>query len=176
MSAPKVPSPADLARRPGPKPAAPTPRAKQAAPATSPRTAAAPPAASRPSAADAVAPGRLTRGEPFRKYYLYGMRIGRLPAHARLVGHDLMWRADYTTGHIAPNRHPKTETLAEATGLTTGQVEVALQVLRTRGWLTDRRVTEGPRAGRSVYALVVPALALEQIRTHLRGRPHNQAL
>ncbi|MFJ6659681.1 hypothetical protein ACIQNG_25510 [Streptomyces sp. NPDC091377] len=86
--------------------------------------------------------------------------------HARLVGHDLMWRASHATGRINAETEPSVHDLALATGLSAGQVEVALQVLRTRGWLGSRRLKEGPREGQAVMVLTIPALALDQIREH----------
>jgi hypothetical protein len=94
-----------------------------------------------------------------------------MPAHARLVGHDLVWRASHATGRISPNLNPSSEILANATGLTTGQVDVALQVLHTRGWLQYRVLQTGPRAGQSVPRLTIPAAALDDIRAWLSQKP-----
>ena len=158
---PRIPTPGDLARRAAPKPA--PPRRE-----TGPQ----PSATTRPplSAEDAIAPGALTTKEHFRKYFLFGLRGSRMHPHARLVGHDLMWRASHATGRISPNLQPTAETLAQATGLTTGQVDVALQVLHTRGWLHYRRLQEGPRAGQDAMVLAIPAAALEQIRAKDKRR------
>jgi len=96
--------------------------------------------------------------------------------HARLVGHDLMWRAVHATGRISPKLQPTIEAVSLATGLTTAQVGVALQVLRTRGWLYDRPVQEGPRRGTTSFELAIPSWALEQIRAHLRRKPSDRAV
>ncbi|MFZ4206810.1 hypothetical protein ACOZE4_18430 [Streptomyces griseoincarnatus] len=161
-----IPSPADLARRPAPKlPARPARPAPTAAAAT---TDSRPPRPLRPkpalTAEEAIAPGKLTKREHFRRTFLFGLRASRMHAHARLVGHDLMWRAAHATGRIAPNQQPSLETLAAATGLSTGQVDVALATLHTRGWLQYRALREGPRAGVRVMSLAIPAAVLEHIR------------
>lgn len=163
MTAPAVfrpiPTPGDLAhRRP------PAPRPVQPAPAPQAAEEQAPPAKPWANTEDAIAPGKLTKKEHFRKYFLFGLRYSRMPAHARLVGHDLMWRASHATGQISPSLQPTREQLALATGLTTGQVDVALQVLSSRGWLHSRRLKEGPRAGQPAYRLAIPAVTLEQVR------------
>ncbi|MEV5368956.1 hypothetical protein ACF09G_12925 [Streptomyces albogriseolus] len=159
-----IPSPADLARRPAPKPSTrPTPAAAAAAPKADSR----PPLPVRPklSAEEAIAPGKLTNKEHFRKTYLFGMRVSRMHPHARLVGHDLMWRASHATGRIAVNQQPSVETLAASTGLATSQVDVALNTLRSRGWLQYRVLQEGKRAGTQVMSLAIPAAVLEHIRS-----------
>ncbi|MFF9123208.1 hypothetical protein ACF09J_07900 [Streptomyces sp. NPDC014889] len=171
---PRPPSPADLARRQGPRPPATGPK-----PAPKPRTDAGPhfPEPGQPyqprklGPEDAIRPGKLTKQEHFRRYYLFGMRTTNLPAHARLVGHDLLWRASHATGRISARRQPSRERLALATGLTTAQVDVALQVLLTRGWLQSLRLPEGPRAGQTVHCLAIPAGALERIRTWISEHP-----
>ncbi|MBK3572630.1 hypothetical protein JHN63_02080 [Streptomyces sp. MBT65] len=122
------------------------------------------------TAAEAIAPGKLTKREHFRKYFLFGMRRSRMHPHARLVGHDLMWRASHATGQMSPNLQPSTQDLALATGLTVGQVDVALAALHSRGWVRFRVLKEGPRAGQRVSDLVIPAAVLEDIR--VMGRKH----
>ncbi|WP_073946489.1 hypothetical protein [Streptomyces kebangsaanensis] len=168
---PRIPTPGDLARRP---PAtAPTP------PVSAPKSAAAPdfPEPGQPyqprkfSPEDALKPGNLTKREHFRKHFLFGMRTSHMHPHARLVGHDLMWRASHATGRISPSLQPSTEQLAQAAGLTAAQVDVALQVLHTRGWLQHRRLQEGPRAGQTAYSLAIPAAALEGIRAWIAENP-----
>jgi len=153
-TAPRIPTPADLAHRPPLAPARPPAVPVPTAPALEAACA----------AADAIAPGKLTDREHFRKTYLLGLRASRMPAHARLVGHDLMWRASHATGRISPNLQPSTDAIAYATGLTTGQVDVALQILHTRGWLHYRVLQSGPRTGQTAMALTIPALALQEIR------------
>lgn len=155
-AAPRFPTPGDLARR--------TPPAASATPA-------APPAPAAPRAEDALAPGKLNRKEHFRKFYLFGLRRSRMHAHARLVGHDLVWRAHHATGQVSPNMQVSSDELALATGLTPGQVDVALQVLHTRGWLNYRVIADGPRAGQRAMVLTIPAAVLEQVRNRKPGPP-----
>ncbi|MYS44076.1 hypothetical protein GTY23_23155 [Streptomyces sp. SID5998] len=160
----RIPTPGDLALRQPPKPTN-----RPATPATPD-----PAVAATNAALDALIPGKLTREEHFRKTYLLGLRASRMPAHARLVGHDLMWRASHATGRISPTLQPTTEVIALATGLTVGQVDVALQILHSRGWLHYRRLQEGPRAGRNAMALTIPALALEDIRAQRAKSPRTK--
>jgi hypothetical protein len=164
----RIPTPGDLARRPTPKLTAPATQ-QPVAPAATDK----PKLSTRPrlTAEEAIAPGQLKTEEHFRKFFLFGLRRSGMPAHARLVGHDLVWRASHATGRISPNLNPSSEVLALATGLTTGQVEVALQVLHTRGWLQYRVLQTGPREGQSVPRLTIPAAALEDIRAWLSQRP-----
>ncbi|MET9815286.1 hypothetical protein [Streptomyces sp. NPDC006355] len=169
----RIPTPGDLAAlRPAPKPTAPAVQRTAHRPAA-PTAEAKPklPARPRLSAEEAIAPGQLKTEEHFRKFFLFGLRRSGMPAHARLVGHDLVWRASHATGRISPNLNPSSEVLAHATGLTTGQVDVALQVLHTRGWLHHRVLQTGPRAGQSVPRLTIPAAALEDIRAWLSQKP-----
>ncbi|MEU2780580.1 hypothetical protein [Streptomyces sp. NPDC007110] len=158
---PRFPTPGDLARRaPKPTPAAPAPAA-QTRPAPARRTPAAA-AERRVSAADAIAPGKLNPREHFRKYFLFGLRISRMHPHSRLVGHDLLARASHATGRLAPSKWPALEQLALDTGLTTGQVDVALANLASRGWL-DHKTGDDTAA-----TLAIPAAVLEQIRADIR--------
>ncbi|MDT6983704.1 hypothetical protein ACFSUJ_12020 [Streptomyces lusitanus] len=165
-----IPSPADLARRPAPKPPTrPTP-----APAAQ-KTDARPPLPQRPkpplTAAEAIAPGKLTKREHFRKTFLFGLRVSRMTPHARLVGHDLLWRASHATGRLSTDLQPTTESLAKATGLTVAQVQVALSTLRSRGWLKYHAVEQGRRrAGTPVITLTIPAAVLEHIRASRTDR------
>ncbi|MBL3669094.1 hypothetical protein JL475_24485 [Streptomyces sp. M2CJ-2] len=172
---PRIPTPGDLARRPAPKPG---PPARTAPAPSAPHAKAAPEqtAESRPRAADAIAPGKLKSDEHFRKHYLFGLRFSGMHPHARLVGHDLMWRAVHATGRVSPKLQPSVEAISMATGLTTAQVDVALQVLRTRGWLYDRLVTEGPRSGGTAFELAIPAWALEKVRAHLKRKPSDRGV
>ncbi|CAL9599275.1 hypothetical protein [Streptomyces sp. enrichment culture] len=167
-----VPTPGDLARRPRPAtaatPAKPTARPKARAPrraaATTPYTPA------KLSAAESIAPGKLTRDEHFRRFFLLGLRRSGLPASSRLLAHDLMWRAGHHNGRISPNMTPDREHLALATGLTVAQVDVAINTLTTRGWLYNRRLVSGPREGSTHWALAIPAAALEDVRVFVSTR------
>lgn len=169
MTAPTTPRPASPASmphrapKPGPPRVAPSVQGMDV-PASEPRPV---------RIEDAIAPGRLTKAEHFRKFYLFGLRGSGMPPHARLVGHDLMWRASHATGRISPSMFPSLEQLAHATGLTAGQVDVAVAVLASRGWITSRRLQEGPRAGRPAFTLTIPAAALQRIRDH-EGRHRSE--
>lgn len=163
MTAPpaaRTPSPADLARRPAPaKPAPSDERKKRQTRAEEPRQ-------RRPyvrrtlTAEETIAPGRLGKAEHFRPYFAHGLSLSRMPAHARLVGHALLWRAHHATGKVPADEMPATEAIADATGLAPSQVLVALEVLHTRGWLIKHPL----RSGATVIDLVIPAGLLEDIR------------
>ncbi|MGI5408679.1 hypothetical protein ACQEV9_18030 [Streptomyces chartreusis] len=157
---PRIPTPGDLARR-APKSAAAPAQPAVLAPAAPARQTPAP--ERRVSAADAIAPGQLTSREHFRKYFLFGLRISRMHPHSRLVGHDLLWRASHATGRLAPRMWPSLEQLALDTGLTTGQVDVALANLHSRGWLHYQ-----PPGGDTAATLAIPAAVLEQIRADVQ--------
>lgn len=166
------PTPGDVARRTNSAaattPAKPTARpkaraARRAAP-TGPYTPV------RLSAEESIAPGQLTRDEHFRRYFLLGLRRSGLPASSRLLAHDLMWRAGHHNGRISPNMQPDREYLALATGLTVTQVDVAINTLKSRGWLYDRRLASGPRVGSTHWALAIPAAALEDVRQFVSTR------
>lgn len=169
MTAPTVPTPGDLARRPRPTSTSPVPAPRATASPTPPP--ARPHERRQLSAEEAIAPGKLKGKEQFRRFFLLGLRRSRMHPHSRLVGHDLMWRASHATGRILPAAQPTVEQLAGATGLTTGQVEVALANLHSRGWLYPRRRQEGGRAGRPAYTLTIPAGVLEEIRALRRDNP-----
>lgn len=161
-----TPSPADLARRSGPRraPAAAEPARRQKR---------APYVRRNLTAEEAIAPGKLTRAEHFRKLYRVGITLSRMHPHARLVGHDLMWRASHATGELSANYRPSIEQLAGATGLSFMQVDVAIEVLRSRGWLFERVISDGPRAGLMALHLAIPASVLEDIRVmRSRGTEH----
>jgi len=147
-------SPLDMARRKPQPPAAPKP-SRGAAPEAEPRPA---------SAADAIRPGKLRKSERMRSMYEQGMRISRMLPEARLVGLTLLGYANFQTGQIHARWRPTAEQLSYATGLTVGQVLVQVQVLTSRGWLTEHTLTRGPRAGSVALQLFIPAAVLEQIR------------
>ncbi|MCL6733330.1 helix-turn-helix domain-containing protein [Streptomyces neyagawaensis] len=144
-TAPRVPNPGDLARRPAPQPA-------PARPSTS------------GTLADQIAPGRLHRKERMRTMFHHGLRYSRMHPEARLVALTLLGYAHHKTGMVFPRFQPTAEQLAEDTGLTAGQVQVQIHVLTQRGWLCTRRVTQGLDAGREGLSLAIPALVLEQVR------------
>ncbi len=148
-----VPTPGDLARRvprpTAPKPTTATPAAAELqAPAT---------------VADAITPGQLRKSEVMRQLYQQAMRISRMRPETRLVALTLLGYANWRHGLL--NKYaPTTEQLAYATGLTDGQVRVQLEILTQRGWLTERALTTGPRAGQRVPQLCIPEFALTRVR------------
>ncbi|MFF3891348.1 hypothetical protein [Streptomyces sp. NPDC001914] len=148
------PSPADLAHRP--------------APAARPAPTQTPPKQQRDrlplTAAQAIAPGKLTRDERLRPLYTQGLRISRLHPEARLVALTLLGYANFHTGLIHEQWRPTPQELAYATGLTAGQVLVQLEVLTQRGWIYSRVLTQGKNAGTDVLQLCVPAAVLLHVR------------
>lgn len=176
------PTPGDLARR---KPTTPvTAAAKTARPQSDTRSkaraarraaraAAAPYVPARLSAEESIAPGKLTRDEHFRKFWVFAVRRSSLPSSSRLIAHDLVWRAGHANGRISPNMRPDREYLALATGLTTAQVDVAVNTLTSRGWITHRPITTGPRAGGHQWVLTIPAAALEDVRAFITSRTNH---
>jgi hypothetical protein len=140
------PSPADLARRPAP-------------------TMQTSPDSRRPlTAAECIAPGKLLRSERLRPVYTQALRTSRLLPEARLVAHTLLGYANFATGLIHQQWRPTTDELAYATGLSSGQVLVQLEVLTQRGWMYSRLLKEGRNAGSEVLQLCVPAAVLEDLR------------
>jgi protein-disulfide isomerase-like protein with CxxC motif len=105
-----------------------------------------------------------------RQMYQRGIRASRMLPEARLVALTLLQYAHYRTG-LCTKREPSLEELAYATGLTTGQARVQLEVLTSRGWLTQRKVTTGPRIGRLTYQLCIPQLVLERLRNRTDAAP-----
>jgi hypothetical protein len=149
-----TPSPADLARRPAPKP--PTRPGPETRMQAQPRPV---------RAADAIAPGKLTRTERLRPLYQQGIRTSRMLPEARLTALTLLGYANFQTGLVHEKWRPTTEELAEATGLSSARVLVQLEVLTQRGWLYARVLKEGPRAGTEVLQLCLPAAVLEYLRS-----------
>jgi hypothetical protein len=171
---PRIPTPGDLARSKNAPNAAPAPAAAaepEHARATEP--VAEETAPQRPlyeprtlTAEEAVAPGVLADTEYFRRTFRYAVTCSGLPPHARLVAYDLLFRANHKSGRIGSAHQPDIEQLAKATGLSEGQAGVALQILRTRGWIAYRPISTDAdgKVLRRLYDLVIPALALEQAR------------
>jgi hypothetical protein len=153
------PSPADLARRPAPAPLTARPTAPQEA-----RMQAQAKVLRPLTAADCIAPGKLNRSERLRPLYTQALRTSRLLPEARLVAHTLLGYANFATGLIHQQWRPTTEELAYATGLSTGQVLVQLEVLTQRGWMYTRALKEGRNAGTEVLQLCVPAAVLLDLR------------
>lgn len=159
MTAPAIPTPGDLARR-----AAATPK-PTAQPASASETSA-------PSAPDQplTASGRLYPNEVLRQAYQQGVRISRMNAESRLVALTLLGYANFRTG-LLNKYQPTPDQLADATGLTEGQVLVQLKILTQRGWLTHRAPITGPRKGQQVYQLCIPKAVLAQLRAHRNSKP-----
>ncbi|QJT01767.1 hypothetical protein G9272_16815 [Streptomyces asoensis] len=164
MTTARRPSPADLARRHAPQTAQAAPTAKPA------RRAKARPADPLPrrrtayvarvlTVEESIAPGQLERHEHFRPFYRLGLTVSGMPAPARLVGHDLLWRAHHRTGRIDVADQPPAQALADTTGLSVPQVLVAVQVLHTRGWLVVKQLRRG-----EAFDLVIPGAVLETVR------------
>jgi hypothetical protein len=146
-----VPSPAAMATRPTPVPA------------------------SASAAETALSPGRLNRRkERFRPMFTAALVISQTHPHARLVGYDLVHRASFATGRIEADHYPTRETISHATGLTTAQVDVAMEVLGSRGFLIRRTVDSGPRAGELRHDLAVPTHLLLKVRAHRIRRQAEQ--
>ncbi|WP_326729019.1 hypothetical protein [Streptomyces phaeochromogenes] len=146
-------SPADMAARRTPQPAAP--------PAPKPAPVPAPPVE---TAASMAGPGTLRKNERLRSLFQRGIRISRLNVETRLTALTLLGYANFTTGLISPRFHPTDEQLSYATGLTVGQVRVQVEILRQRGWLKHRPLTQGPSAGETAMQLCVPAALLARVR------------
>ncbi|WP_326780403.1 helix-turn-helix domain-containing protein [Streptomyces longwoodensis] len=160
MTAPAThrPTPLDLARRTP----APTPTEQPRRAPYEPRTL---------TAEEALQPGRLSHKERLRQMLQHGMRISRMQPEARLVALTLLGYANFQTGRVHPRWQPTVEQLAEATGLSTGQVLVQLEVLTSRGWLQEHVLNQGPRAGTPVPQLCIPAWVLEQLRARAHQIP-----
>lgn len=155
MSAPtdtRIPTPGDLARR------------AALAPVSQPE-----PGPARPAgAAGMVAPGELRPNEILRQLYQQGIRISGMHPEARLVALTLLGYANFRTG-LLNKYQPSTSDLGQATGLTQGQAEVQLRILAQRGWLSERRVTRGPRQGQLIHQLHIPTVVLLRLRKARAG-------
>lgn len=157
---PSIPTPADLVRRTTPAAVPPAMAGAPAAPKPGPL----------PSIVDLASPGLLNPREVLRQMFQQGIRISRMQPEARLVGLTLLTYANFRTGLL--NKHaPTPEQLAYATGLTEGQVLVQIQVLKQRGWLTERVLTVGPREGQAVFQLGIPGAVLHQLRNRRATPP-----
>jgi hypothetical protein len=149
----RIPSPADLARRP--------------APAT--------PATPKPALLDAVAVGVLTKDERFKPMYTWALLMSGMQPEARLLAHTLLWYARHTDGHISPAYQPSVDELVAATGLAPARISTQIEILRQRGWLRLASVPDGPRAGSPRYELTIPALYLQRVRARRIERTERQA-
>ncbi|WP_406420870.1 hypothetical protein [Streptomyces sp. NBC_00842] len=86
--------------------------------------------------ADMLAPAQLEPSARFRVEFGRAIRASGMTPHSRLVALTLSTFANYRTGHIAAQQQPGLHGLAQATGLTAGQVVVALRALESRGWVS----------------------------------------
>lgn len=159
MSDTRIPTPADVARRRTPPPSTPKPARRTKAKAALPKRRV-PYVPRELTTEEWIGPGRLENWEHFRPFYRHGMTVSGMTAPARLVGHDLLWRANHRNGRIAVEDQPTADVIAESTGLSIPQILVAVQVLASRGWLIVRRLADG----REAFDLVIPAGVLEGIR------------
>ncbi|MGW3110525.1 hypothetical protein [Streptomyces sp. NPDC001091] len=150
MTAPVIPSPADLARR-----------AHAAAPRPGPAPVAAP--TQDRTAADLAGPASLQRGEHIRPMVQKGLRLSRMRPESRLVALTLLGYVNWRTGWMRQHQ-PTTAELAAATGLTEGQVLVQMEILIQRGWLARYHPATGPRQDELVYRLCIPQVVLQQLR------------
>lgn len=86
--------------------------------------------------ADLLAPAKLDPKARFRVEFGRAIRVSGMTPHTRLVALTLAMFGNYRTGHIVADRQPRLHGLAQATGLSAGQVVVALRVLEDRGWVS----------------------------------------
>lgn len=163
-----VPTPGDLARRSERQPAAVAPPKGDNVHARS--AVATPPVAQTLTPEEAIAPGRLAKGERFKPTYHRGLLLSGMLPETRLMGLSLLWYSHHHTGRISPNFQPSLEQLAADTGLDTHRVGVQIEILRQRGWLHLTVIAEGPRAGQPRFDLAIPALHLQRIRAHRAER------
>lgn len=168
----RIPSPGDLARRTSAHPPAQTAQ-QTATPKPKPRAQEQPHELRELTAAEAIAPGRLAKGERFKPMYHWGLMLSGLLPEARLLGYTLLWYARHTDGHISPTYQPNLDQLAAATGLMPARVAVQIEILCQRGWLRTTAIPTGPRAGGPRYDLTIPALYLERIRAKRAEREDN---
>ncbi|MEV3995778.1 hypothetical protein AB0K62_08810 [Streptomyces halstedii] len=83
--------------------------------------------------AEMLAPAELAGAERFRPLFDIAVRTSGMTAHTRLTALTLATYANGRTG--AMGRQPGLHGLATATGLSAGQVVIALRVLEQRGWV-----------------------------------------
>lgn len=81
-----------------------------------------------------LAPVHLPHSSRFRVEFGRAIFDSGMTPHSRLVALALAAYGNYRTGHIPDHRQPRLHGLAKATGLSAGQVVVALRVLESRGW------------------------------------------
>ncbi|WP_330339366.1 hypothetical protein [Streptomyces sp. NBC_00557] len=171
MTAPAIPTPRDLAGRTPAvlRPAAPAPRPVPTAPPVQQAAPEPMPTAAEPKATDPTARGRLRKNEILRQVFQQGMRLSQMLPESRLLGLVLLGYADYRTGRTW--RHtPTVAELSSASGLNEARVQVHLEILFQRGWLTTYTPAVGAQKKELVYQLCVPQAVLEQLRAR-KARP-----
>ncbi|MFJ8863647.1 hypothetical protein ACIRD8_35170 [Streptomyces sp. NPDC102451] len=139
------PSPADLARR--------SPARRRAADRLS----------------EMLAPAVLAPGERFRPLYDIAVRTSGMTAQTRLTALTLATYANARTGRMG--QQPGLHGLATATGLSAGQVVVALRVLEGRGWV--RRTGPMPYET-ALLQPVIPTHSMGRARAGFHQRPTAQ--
>ncbi|MET9096198.1 hypothetical protein ABZX72_29385 [Streptomyces cyaneofuscatus] len=145
------------------------------------------PAAHRPSPADLATPAAKARAERrmadliapanigpwrFRPAYTLAIRQSGMSPHPRLVALVLAIHAHGETGIISDAKQPGLNGLAKDTGLTVGQVVVALRVLESRGWVSITRTSaHGASARATVVQPHIPEHATAVLRAITASRP-----
>lgn len=79
-------------------------------------------------------PAPVQTHQPYRAMYEQAVMGTSMPPHTRFVGIALATHAD-ASGQIAEGRQPRLLGLIHETGLHAGQVVVALNTLKARGWI-----------------------------------------
>ncbi|WP_335936659.1 hypothetical protein [Streptomyces sp. PTD5-9] len=116
--------------------------------------------------AELLAPAVLGRGERFRPLYDAAIRESGMNPHTRLVALILASFGNSRTGRLP--EQPGLHRIAAATGLSAGQVVVALRALETRGWMQR---TGPARYEDAVLQPSIPAHAMPRLRTLHPARP-----
>ncbi len=96
----------------------------------------------------------------FRPAYTQAIRQSGMTPHPRLLALVIGTYANGETGVIRDDRQPGLHRLATDTGLTVGQVLIALRVLESRGWVS----TAEPAPGRTTLQPHVPRHAIATLR------------
>lgn len=109
--------------------------------------------------AQMLAPAELRPKEAFRGLFGRAIRDSGMTPHTRLVALVLATYGHHQTGRI--RTQPGLHGLAAGTGLTAGQVVVALRVLESRGWVSR----SGPAAyERTELQPHIPNHVMDQLR------------
>ncbi|TLQ45788.1 hypothetical protein [Streptomyces marianii] len=99
--------------------------------------------------------------QPFRPLYERAMTQSGLHPHTRLVGLALATYADWDTGNIPAASQPRLAGLTNASGLHQPQVVVALNTLRSRGWIKQDGAVKWERSN---VQLVIPRALLKRLQ------------